>query len=108
MPKKRKELSKGTIDLKVLAQLNKQTHIEGPFVNVVQFHETSTVAMVAGSSGVLSLFEVCNFQFLFLNKLCKRNIFKYISDQFHRLMDVRIINCTLQSLKGFQYTLLDF
>ncbi|XP_058802930.1 U3 small nucleolar RNA-associated protein 18 homolog isoform X2 [Phymastichus coffea] len=58
VPKKSKVLSKGTIDLKVMADINKQTHIEGPFINVVQFHETSTVAMVAGSSGILSLFEV--------------------------------------------------
>ncbi|XP_001604219.1 U3 small nucleolar RNA-associated protein 18 homolog [Nasonia vitripennis] len=58
VPKKTKALSKGNIDLKVLTQINKQTHMEGPFVNSVQFHEQSTVALVAGSSGVLSLFEI--------------------------------------------------
>ncbi|XP_011504992.1 PREDICTED: U3 small nucleolar RNA-associated protein 18 homolog [Ceratosolen solmsi marchali] len=58
IPNKSKSLAKGTIDLKVLAHVNKQTHTEGPFVNSVQFHKLSTVALVAGSSGVLSLFEI--------------------------------------------------
>ncbi|KAJ8684030.1 hypothetical protein QAD02_019822 [Eretmocerus hayati] len=58
IPKKSKSLSKGVIDLKVLSHVNKKTHTEGPFVNTVQFHRSSTVALVAGSSGVLSLFEI--------------------------------------------------
>ena len=68
VPKKSVSLPKGTIDIKALSQINKQTHIEGPFINTVRFHETSTVALVAGSAGIVSLFEVC-----------KQNIYKIIS-----------------------------
>ena len=63
MPKKSKSLAKENIDIKVLSDINKQTHIEGPFVNSVQFHESSTVALVAGSAGVVSLFEACKMKF---------------------------------------------
>lgn len=53
-----KNLSKNIIDIKALSPINKQTHIEGPIVSSVEFHPSSTVALVAGTSGILSLFQV--------------------------------------------------
>lgn len=32
--------------------------MEGPIVSSVEFHPSSTVALVAGTSGILSLFQV--------------------------------------------------
>lgn len=57
MPKV-KNLPKNIIDIKALKALNKSTHTEGPIITSVEFHPTSTVALVAGVSGVLSLFQV--------------------------------------------------
>ncbi|XP_003694351.1 U3 small nucleolar RNA-associated protein 18 homolog [Apis florea] len=53
-----KNLSKNIIDIKALSPINKQTHIEGPIVSSVEFHPSSTVALVAGTSGILSLFQI--------------------------------------------------
>ncbi|XP_012535469.2 U3 small nucleolar RNA-associated protein 18 homolog isoform X1 [Monomorium pharaonis] len=53
-----KNLPKNIIDIKVLKALNKSTHTEGPIITSVEFHPSSTVALVAGSSGILSLFQV--------------------------------------------------
>ncbi|XP_029041792.2 U3 small nucleolar RNA-associated protein 18 homolog [Osmia bicornis bicornis] len=53
-----RNLPKDIIDIKALTPINKQTHTEGPIVSSVEFHPTSTVALVAGSSGILSLFQV--------------------------------------------------
>ncbi|XP_011049744.1 PREDICTED: U3 small nucleolar RNA-associated protein 18 homolog isoform X1 [Acromyrmex echinatior] len=53
-----KNLPKNVIDIKVLKALNKSTHTEGPIITSVEFHPSSTVALVAGTSGVLSLFQV--------------------------------------------------
>ncbi|XP_011874319.1 PREDICTED: U3 small nucleolar RNA-associated protein 18 homolog [Vollenhovia emeryi] len=53
-----KNLPKNIIDIKALKALNKSTHTEGPIVTSVEFHPSSTVALVAGTSGVLSLFQV--------------------------------------------------
>ncbi|KYM83299.1 U3 small nucleolar RNA-associated protein 18 like protein [Atta colombica] len=53
-----KNLPKNLIDIKVLKALNKSTHTEGPIITSVDFHPSSTVALVAGTSGVLSLFQV--------------------------------------------------
>lgn len=55
---KSKKLRKGTIELKAVTDINRKTHTEGPYISSIQFHPTSTVSLVAGSSGVLSLFEV--------------------------------------------------
>ncbi|XP_018375266.1 PREDICTED: U3 small nucleolar RNA-associated protein 18 homolog [Trachymyrmex cornetzi] len=54
-----KNLPKNVIDIKVLKALNKSTHTEGPIITSVEFHPSSTVALVAGTSGVLSLFQGC-------------------------------------------------
>ncbi|XP_043785841.1 U3 small nucleolar RNA-associated protein 18 homolog isoform X1 [Apis laboriosa] len=53
-----KNLSKSIIDIKALSPINKQTHMEGPIISSVEFHPSSTVALVAGTSGILSLFQV--------------------------------------------------
>ncbi|XP_015591343.1 U3 small nucleolar RNA-associated protein 18 homolog [Cephus cinctus] len=53
-----KKLTKGKIDIKLLTDINKETGNEGPLVTSVQFHPNSTVALVAGLSGVLSIFQV--------------------------------------------------
>lgn len=53
-----KNLPKNIIDIKALKALNKSTHTEGPIITSVEFHPSSTVALVAGSSGILSLFQV--------------------------------------------------
>lgn len=53
-----KHLPKNIIDIKVLKALNMSTRTEGPIVTSVEFHPSSTVALVAGVSGVLSLFQV--------------------------------------------------
>ncbi|KAL7299449.1 hypothetical protein TKK_0007692 [Trichogramma kaykai] len=56
--KKSGTLPKDIIDILVLKNMNTETHNEGPFINSVQFHETSTVGLAAGSSGVFSLFQI--------------------------------------------------
>ncbi|EFN70812.1 U3 small nucleolar RNA-associated protein 18-like protein [Camponotus floridanus] len=53
-----KNLPKNIIDIKALKALNKSTHTEGPIITSVDFHPSSTVALVAGTSGILSLFQV--------------------------------------------------
>ncbi|XP_076293401.1 U3 small nucleolar RNA-associated protein 18 homolog wicked [Lasioglossum baleicum] len=55
---KLKNLPKSIIDIKALNPINKQTHVEGPVISSVEFHPSSTVALVAGTSGTLSLFQV--------------------------------------------------
>lgn len=56
--KKSIHLEKNKIELKKLKDLNSETYTEGPVIKVVEFHPTSTVALVAGLSGVASLFQV--------------------------------------------------
>lgn len=51
-------LPKGVLGLKRLASLNSETRNEGPVVKCVEFHPTSTVALVAGLSGAASIFQV--------------------------------------------------
>lgn len=51
-------LPKGILHLKRLASLNNETRNEGPIVKCVEFHPTSTVALVAGLSGTASIFQV--------------------------------------------------
>jgi len=61
---KTKNLPKNVIDIKALKALNKSTHTEGPIITSVEFHPSSTVALVAGSAGILSLFQVL----IYINK----------------------------------------
>ncbi|KAK9499930.1 hypothetical protein O3M35_002866 [Rhynocoris fuscipes] len=51
-------LPKNNIDAKRLSSLNSETRNEGPIIKAVQFHPTSTVALVAGVSGCASIFQV--------------------------------------------------
>lgn len=51
-------LPKGHIELKKVKDLNCETYSEGPYINCVEFNHSSTVALVAGSSGVASLYAV--------------------------------------------------
>ncbi|CAL7941189.1 unnamed protein product [Xylocopa violacea] len=55
---KEKNLPKNIIDIKPMTAINRQTHTEGPVVSSVEFHPSSTVALVAGTSGVLSIFQI--------------------------------------------------
>lgn len=55
---KARNLPRSIIDIKTLSVINKQTRTEGPVISSVEFHPSSTVALVAGTSGILSLFHV--------------------------------------------------
>lgn len=52
-------LPKDILAFKKVDDLNKETRIEGPFINAVEFHPTATVALIAGSSGIVSIVQVC-------------------------------------------------
>lgn len=56
-----RNLPRSIIDIKTLSAINKQTRIEGPVISSVEFHPSSTVALVAGTSGILSLFHVSSY-----------------------------------------------
>ncbi|KAK0084977.1 hypothetical protein PV325_005974 [Microctonus aethiopoides] len=58
VPIKTKKLAKGVIDIKALTEINKQTQNEGNMITSLQFHETSTVAFIAGLKGILSVFQI--------------------------------------------------
>nr|CAD7438930.1 unnamed protein product [Timema bartmani] len=58
LSKKTTVLHKGVVELKRLRDLNMETYTEGPQIKSVQFHPGSTVGLVAGVSGVASLFQV--------------------------------------------------
>nr|CAD7570892.1 unnamed protein product [Timema californicum] len=58
LSKKTTVLHKGVIELKRLRDLNMETYTEGPIIKSIQFHPGSTVGLVAGVSGVASLFQV--------------------------------------------------
>lgn len=60
-----KSLPKGNIDIKALRSINQQTFNEGPVISSLEFHPTSSLALVAGSSGILSLFQVNKYIFFF-------------------------------------------
>lgn len=51
-------LPKNVIEFKKLRDLNAETYSEGPLITSVEFHPSSTVALVAGVSGIASLFAV--------------------------------------------------
>lgn len=54
----KENLPPSTLDFKKVKDLNCETYNEGPYINCVEFHPTSSVALVAGNSGVASLFAV--------------------------------------------------
>lgn len=51
-------LPKGALEFKRLKYLNQETGTEGPIIQAIEFHPTSSVALVAGHSGVASLLTV--------------------------------------------------
>ncbi|XP_069693921.1 U3 small nucleolar RNA-associated protein 18 homolog [Periplaneta americana] len=51
-------LRKGSIEVKRVCDLNRDTYTEGPVIKAVEFHPSSSVALVAGLSGIASLFDV--------------------------------------------------
>lgn len=51
-------LPKENLEFKKVKDLNCETYSEGPFINCIEFNNSSTVALVAGSSGIASLYAV--------------------------------------------------
>lgn len=52
------KLMPNLIKMKKLKDLNRTTYLEGPLVTGVQFHPTSSVALVSGKGGIASIFAV--------------------------------------------------
>lgn len=46
------------LEFKKVKDLNCETYSEGPYINAIEFHQTSSVALVAGNGGVATLFAV--------------------------------------------------
>ncbi|CAH1119659.1 unnamed protein product [Phaedon cochleariae] len=46
------------LEFKKVKDLNCETYSEGPYINSIEFHPTSTVALVTGNAGIASLFSV--------------------------------------------------
>ncbi|KAG5882651.1 hypothetical protein JTB14_018340 [Gonioctena quinquepunctata] len=46
------------LEFKKVKDLNCETYSEGPHINAIEFHPTSSVALVAGNSGIATLFAV--------------------------------------------------
>ncbi|RZF34083.1 hypothetical protein LSTR_LSTR011653 [Laodelphax striatellus] len=55
---KSKTLEKEKIQFKLVTSLNVTTETEGPVLKAVEFHPTSSIGLVAGYSGIATLFEV--------------------------------------------------
>lgn len=51
-------LPSALLEFKKVKDLNCETYSEGPYINAVEFHRTSSVALVAGNSGIATLFAV--------------------------------------------------
>ncbi|XP_030027745.2 U3 small nucleolar RNA-associated protein 18 homolog [Manduca sexta] len=56
--KKSENLPKDFLELKNFPRLNAQTKNEGPNITCIEFHPTMSVSLVAGQSGVVSLFSI--------------------------------------------------
>ncbi|XP_049869955.1 U3 small nucleolar RNA-associated protein 18 homolog [Pectinophora gossypiella] len=56
--KKSAFLSKDYLELKTFPKINSETGNEGPIISCVEFHPKMSVALVAGSSGIVSLFSI--------------------------------------------------
>lgn len=46
------------LEFKKVKDLNRETYSEGPYINVIEFHPTSSVALVAGNGSIATLFAV--------------------------------------------------
>lgn len=51
-------LPKSILEFKKVKDLNCETYSEGPYVNCIEFNVASSVALVAGSSGIATLYAV--------------------------------------------------
>lgn len=51
-------LSQQALDLKRLTKINGSTHNEGATISCIEFHPTASVALVAGTSGAVSLYSI--------------------------------------------------
>lgn len=51
-------LRKEALDFKRLTKINKSTNNEGTIISCIEFHPTASVAIVAGTSGSVSLFSI--------------------------------------------------
>ncbi|CAH0545821.1 unnamed protein product [Brassicogethes aeneus] len=51
-------LPSSLLEFKKVKDLNCETYSEGPYINSIEFHPTSSVALVAGNSGIATLFAV--------------------------------------------------
>lgn len=46
------------LEFKKVRDLNRETYSEGPYINAIEFHPGSSVALVAGNGGIATLFAV--------------------------------------------------
>lgn len=51
-------LPPNVLEFKKVKDLNRETYSEGPYINAIEFHPTSSVALVAGNGGIATLFAV--------------------------------------------------
>lgn len=51
-------LGSGILEFKKVKDLNCETYSEGPYINAVEFHPNSRVALVAGHNGIATLYAV--------------------------------------------------
>lgn len=54
----RTSIPSGSLEFKKVKDLNSETYTEGPFINAIEFHPTSSVGLVAGNKGIATLFAV--------------------------------------------------
>lgn len=52
------KLPPSTIEFKKVKDLNCETYSEGPYINAIEFHPTSSVALISGNSSIATLYAV--------------------------------------------------
>ncbi|CAH1286723.1 unnamed protein product [Diabrotica balteata] len=52
------QLPSSILEFKKVKDLNCETYSEGPYINSIEFHPTSSVALIAGNGGVATLYAV--------------------------------------------------
>lgn len=55
---KLKSLRKGVLEIQNYSRINKETSNEGPIINIVEFHPKTSVVLVGGNAGIVSLFSI--------------------------------------------------
>lgn len=56
--KKTKELKKDFLEYKILPKINNDISKEGPLIKCIEFHPKMSVSLIAGQSGVVSLYSI--------------------------------------------------